>query len=158
MSLNTDVLYQIVRQQKATFHMTIFSIAVRLIDVFLNQSPVLRVNPLENAFHRGYGGAVVSIDSEGFFRPEHLACGEPAAEAARVTEPLSSRQVRFAPEEFLGQELVRRNVYSAANDSFQRPVLDNRNTNATYVPNFAAGAHNPLGDITSRGLCNHPLD
>src|SRR5258707_15338842 len=110
MSLNADVLYPIVRQHKATFHMTIFSIAVRLIDVFLNKSPVLRVNPLENAFHCGVGGAVVSIDSEGFFRPEHLACGELPAEAARVTEPLSSRQVRFAPAEFLSQALVFRNV------------------------------------------------
>src|SRR5260370_36838942 len=99
MSLNTDVLYQIVRQQKATFNMAIFSIAVRLIDVFLNQSPVLRVNPLENAFHRGYGGAVVFKDSEGFRRPDYLPSRGPAAEAARVTEPLSSRQVRFAPEE-----------------------------------------------------------
>src|SRR5882724_7518199 len=110
MSLNTDVLDRIVRQQKTTFHMTIFSIAVRLIDAFLNKSPVLRVNPLQNAFHRGIGGAVESIDPEGFFRPEHLACGELAAEAARVTEPLSSRQVRFAPAEFLSQELMFRNV------------------------------------------------
>src|SRR5260370_8682367 len=118
MSLNTDVLYQIVRQQKATFHMTIFSIAVRLIDVFLNQSPVLRVNPLENAFHRGYGGAVVSIDSEGFFRPEHLACGEPAPEAARVTEPLSSPQVRSAPPAFLRQEPVPLSFYAPPNHPF----------------------------------------
>src|SRR5229473_5691706 len=100
MSLNTDVLDRIVRQQKATLDVTIISIAVRLIHVFLNQSPVLGVNPLKNAFHRGSGGALVSIDSEGFFRPEHLACGELAAEAARVTEPLSSRQIRIPPAEF----------------------------------------------------------
>src|SRR5260370_25614189 len=152
MSLNTDVLYQIVRQQKATFHMTIFSIAVRLIDVFLNQSPVLRVNPLENAFHRGYGGAVVSIDSEGFFRPEHLACGEPAAEAARVTEPLSSRQVRFAPEEFLGQELVFRNVYGAADVLFQALVFDNRSPDAANVPDLTIRTNDAICSIADRSF------
>src|SRR5882724_2933688 len=97
-------------------------------------------------------------DAIGFIGPDYLSAFGFPPEAARATEPLSFRQVRFAPAELLGQELVFRNVYGAANDSFQRPVLDNRNTNATYVPNFAAGAHNPLGDITSRGLCNHPVD
>src|SRR5712671_1615637 len=85
MSLNTDVLDRIVRQQKATLDVTITSIAVRLIHVFLNQSPVLGVNPWKNAFHRGFGRSVVSIDSKGFFRPEHLACGKSATEAAGDT-------------------------------------------------------------------------
>ena len=59
------------------------------------------MNPLENAFHRGLGGLVVSIDSEGFFRPEHLACGEPATEAAGPTQSLRFGQVGFAAEQFL---------------------------------------------------------
>src|SRR6266446_864472 len=101
MSHNTDMLDRIVREQKATFDMTIASIAVRPIDAFLKQSPVFRVDPLENTFHRGLGGSVVSIDSEGFFRPEHLASGKPAAEAAGPTQSLRFGQVGFAAAQFL---------------------------------------------------------
>src|SRR6266404_857272 len=101
MSHNTDMLDRIVREQKATFDMTIASIAVRPIDAFLKQSPVFRVDPLENTFHRGLGGSVVSIDSEGFFRPEHLARREPAAEAAGPAESLGFGQVGFAAAQFL---------------------------------------------------------
>src|SRR6266478_2509130 len=101
MSHNTDMLDRIVREQKATFDMTIASIAVRPIDAFLKQSPVFRVNPLENTFHRGLGGSVVSIDSEGFLRPEHLASGEPAAEAAGLAQSLRFGQVGFAAAQFL---------------------------------------------------------
>src|SRR5438132_13327179 len=83
--------------------MTTLSIAVGLIDAFLNQRPVFRVNPLENTFHRGLGGSVVSINSEGFFRPEHLSCGEPATEAASQAQSLRFRQVRFTSSDlFLG--------------------------------------------------------
>jgi len=81
--------------------MTIASIAVRPIDAFLNRSPVFRVDPLENSFHRGLGESVVSIDSEGFFRPEHLASGKPAAEAAGPTQSLRFGQVGFAAAQFL---------------------------------------------------------
>src|ERR1700694_3092578 len=95
------MLDRIVREQKATFDMTIVSVAVRPIDAFLNQSPVFRVNPLENTFHRGLGGSVVSIDSEGFFRPEHLTRGKPAAEAAGPTQSLRFGQVDFAAAQFL---------------------------------------------------------
>src|SRR6266481_7923050 len=106
MSHNTDMLDRIVREQKATFDMTIASIAVRPIDAFLKQSPVFRVDPLENTFHRGLGGSVVSIDSEGFFRPEHLSCGEPATEAAGLAQPLRFRQVRFTSSEDLLRTLL----------------------------------------------------
>src|SRR5216683_5870165 len=106
MSHNVYMLDRIVRQQKATFDMTIFSIAVRPIHVFPNQSPVFRVNPLENTFYRGLGGSVVSIDSEGFFRPEHLSCGEPATEAASQAQSLRFRQVRFTSSEGLLRPLL----------------------------------------------------
>src|SRR6266446_4503519 len=101
MSHNTDMLDRIVREQKATLDMTIASIAVRPIDAFLNRSPVFRVDRLENSFHRGLGESVVSIDSEGFFRPEHLASGKPAAEAAGPTQSLRFGQVGFAAAQFL---------------------------------------------------------
>src|SRR5260370_33368258 len=81
--------------------MTSFSIALRPIDGFPNQSPVFRVNPVENTFHRGLGGSVVSIDSEGLFRPEHLAGAEPAAQAAGQTQSLCFGQVGFAAAKFL---------------------------------------------------------
>src|SRR5580658_611126 len=92
---NADMLDRIVRQQKAALDMTIFSIAGRLIDAFLNESPVFRMNPLENTFHRGFRRSVVSINSESFFRPEHLSCGESAAEAAGQAQSLRLRQVGF---------------------------------------------------------------
>src|SRR6267143_4426366 len=81
--------------------MAILFIAVRLIHACLNQDPVFGVNPLENTLDRWLGGSVVSIDSEGFFRPEHLACREPAAEAAGPTQSLGFGQVRFASVQFL---------------------------------------------------------
>ncbi|OLE63219.1 MAG: hypothetical protein AUG04_06295 [Deltaproteobacteria bacterium 13_1_20CM_2_69_21] len=81
--------------------MTIFSIALRPIDAFLNQSPVFRVDPLENTFNRGLDGSVVSIDPEGFFRPEHFASGEAAAEAAGLAQSLRLGQVGFAAAQFL---------------------------------------------------------
>src|SRR6266699_5643729 len=86
--------------------MTIFCLTVRPIDAFLNQSPVFRVNPLENTFHRGLGGSVVSINSEGLFRPEHLSRGEPATEAASQAQSLRFRQVRFTSSEGLLRSLL----------------------------------------------------
>src|SRR6266853_4207855 len=86
--------------------MTIASKTERLIDVFLNQRPVFRVNPLENTFYRGLGGSVVSINSEGFFRPEHLSCGEPTAEASGLAQPLRFRQVRVTSSEGLLRPLL----------------------------------------------------
>ena len=75
-----------------------------------------------------------------------------------MTESLGFDQVGFAASELLSQELVLRHVYSGANDSFQGPILDNRSTNATDVPNFAVGSDNTLGDITSRSFRKHSLD
>src|ERR1700686_3102190 len=128
------------------------------IDDLLKVGPVLRMDALHHRIYCWLNRAVVLENAIGFVCPDNLACVRFPAEAARVTEPLGFGQVRFAPAELLGQEFVFRNVYGRANDSFPRPGLDNRNTNATYVPNFAAGAHNPLGDITSQGPCNHPVD
>src|SRR3981189_2008321 len=104
------MLERIVRQYETTFDVTIFSIAGRPIDAFLNQGPVFRVNPLENTLPPGSGGPVVSIDSEGFFRPEHLASGEPAAEAAGQTQSLRFGQVGFAAAQFVFRFLAVINV------------------------------------------------
>src|ERR1700722_14704893 len=59
------------------------------------------MNPLENTFDRRLGGSVVSINSEGFLRPEHLSCGESATEAAGQAQSLRFRQVRFTSSEGL---------------------------------------------------------
>src|SRR5882724_9597134 len=64
------------------------------------------MNPLENTFHRGLGGSVVSINSEGFFRPEHLSCREATAEAAGLAQPLRFRQIRFTSSEGLLRPLL----------------------------------------------------
>src|SRR4029077_12079452 len=54
--------------------------------------------------------------------------------------------------------LVLRNIHRSADDSLQGAILNNGNTNATDISNFAVGSHNPLGDITSRSFRHHFLD
>src|SRR5260221_582429 len=116
------------------------------------------MDSLKNMFHSGFGGLVVSIDSKGFFRPEHLAAGKSAAEAARVTEFLRFRQVRFAPAKFLGQEFVLGNVYGAANVLFQALVFDNRSTDAANVPDLTIGTHDALCGIEGRSFRQDSLN
>src|SRR6266436_1541156 len=59
------------------------------------------MNPFENAFQRGLGGSIVSIDPESLFRPEHLACGESAAEATGPTQALRFGKVCLAAAQCL---------------------------------------------------------
>src|SRR5260370_28789332 len=82
-------------KEQATFDIASFTFAGRPIHVLLNYRFVFRVVPLKNMFHSGLGGLVVSIDSKGFFRPEHLACGKSATEAAGLTQSLCFSQVGF---------------------------------------------------------------
>src|SRR5882724_1025612 len=97
-------------------------------------------------------------DAIGFIGPDYLSSIRSPPEAARVTEPLSFRQVRFAPAEFLGQELVFRNVYGAANVLFQALVFDNRGTDATNVPDLTIGTHDALCCIEGRSFRQDSLD
>src|SRR5260370_35526943 len=69
-----------------------------------------------------------------------------------MTEPLSFRQVRFAASEVLGQELVLRNVYCAADVLFQVLVFDKRNTDAAKVPDLSVGTNDAFCSIEGRSF------
>src|SRR6266481_621378 len=75
-----------------------------------------------------------------------------------MTEPLSFRQVRFAASEVLGQELVLRNVYCAADVLFQVLVFDKRNTDAAKVPDLTVGTNDALCSIEGRSFRQDSLD
>src|SRR4030088_2830372 len=64
------------------------------LDGLFHEERVVRMNPLENEFYSRFRRWVVFEDSEGLRRPKDLARGHPPAEAPRVAEPLSFRQVR----------------------------------------------------------------
>src|SRR5258707_15396840 len=75
-----------------------------------------------------------------------------------MTEALSFGQVCFTSPEVLGQELVFRNVYGAANVLFQALVFDNRSTDAANVPDLTIGTHDALCGIEGRSVCQDSLD
>jgi len=66
-----------------------------------------------------------------------------------MTEPLCFGQVCLTSPKFLGQELVLRNVYGAANVLFHALVFDNRSTDAANVPDLTVGTHDAL--VASKG-------
>src|SRR3984893_16455258 len=79
----------------------ILSILRRPLNCLFRQGRFFRMNPLKNKFPRRYRRSVVLEDSKGFLGPEDLAGGGPPAEAPRMTEPLSFRQVRLASLQLL---------------------------------------------------------
>src|ERR1700739_837924 len=95
MSHDGDILDGSIRHQQSMFKIEISPIQRRALDCLLDEGHIFRMNPLKNEFHGGFRGGGVLEDSKGFLRPENLAAGGPPAETARLTEPLSLRQVRF---------------------------------------------------------------
>src|SRR6202162_5058149 len=129
-----------------------------LIDLLLHPFAVLPVDLREDNSHRRFRPWITLEDSEGLVGPKDLPARNAPAETARVTEPLSFRQVRFAPAEFLGQKLVFRYVYGAANVFFQALVFDNGSTDAANVPDLTVGTNNALYSIEGRSFRQDPLD
>src|SRR5258708_4484089 len=140
------------------FKIKTLAVARRLIDLLLHQAAVIRMNSREDKFHRRVRPWIALKDSESLVGPEDLSARNFPTEAAGMTELLRLGEIRLPALQLLGQLLVLSHIHCGADNPFQDPVLDNRNSNATYVPNFAAGSHNPLGDITSRGFCKHSVD
>ena len=132
--------------------------AGRLTNDPLAPGSVVGMKSFQDETQCGLNGRIEFKDSKSFVGPNDFACLDRPPEASRLTKFLGLGKVCFAATEFLSQELVQRNVYGSANDSFQRPILDNRSTNATHEPNVAVGSHNPLRDITTRGFCKHSVD
>src|SRR5713226_4590542 len=79
-------------------------------------------------------------------------------ETACVAESLGFCQIGLAPSEFLGHELVLRNVYGAANVLFQALVFDGRSADAANVPDLTIGSHNSLGGIEGRSFRRESID
>src|ERR1700731_486567 len=101
MSHNMDIFDGTIRHHQAIFMLKILPILRRALDGLLHERRIFRMNPLENKFHGRFRRSVILEDSKGLLRAEDLAGGGPPAEAPRMTEPLSFRQVRLAPLQLL---------------------------------------------------------
>src|SRR3984893_19062118 len=115
--------------------------------------PILRMNSLQEL--RPSGSCflrAIAVNPKNLFRPEQRVGPHIPGPTAGVAEPLSFRQVRFAPAEFLGQELVFRNVDGAANVPFYALVFDNRSTDTANVADLTVGTNDALGTIEGRGF------
>src|ERR1700676_357642 len=100
---NVDMFDPTIRHHQAIFMLKVFSILRRTLNGLFYRGRVFRMNPLEDHFDGRFRRSVVLEDSKGFPWPEDLAGGGPPAEAPRMTEPLSFRQVRLAlAERILG--------------------------------------------------------
>src|SRR3984957_16193599 len=121
--------------------------------------PVLRMNPLQELLPGGTCFLrAIAVNPKNLFRPEQSVGPYIPGPTARVTEPLRFGQICFAAPEVLGQELVLRNVYGAANVLFQVLVFDDRNTNAANVPDLTIGSHDALGRVERSIFCQDSLD
>src|ERR1700722_11943432 len=100
----------------------------------------------------------IAVNPKNLFRPEQSIGPHIPGPTARVTEPLRFGQICFAAPEVLGQKLVLRNVYGAANVLFQALVFDNRNTNAANVPDLTVGTNDALCGIEGRSLRQDALN
>src|SRR5260370_38970236 len=69
--------------------------------MLVNPGLIFRMNTFKDRFHCRFGGSVVSKDSKGLFRPEHLARREFAAETAGPTQSLCFGQVGFTAAQLL---------------------------------------------------------
>src|ERR1700739_733969 len=90
-----------IRHQQAMFKIKGLPIPCCLIERFLDKGSVLRMCSLQYDFHGRFVGWVVFENSKRFLCPDDLASGNPPAEAPRMTEPLSFRQVRLASMQLL---------------------------------------------------------
>src|SRR5277367_2032613 len=93
----------------------------------LDLCSIVRMNPLQKLRPGGTDFLrVIAINAKDLLRPEQSAGRQVPGPTPRVAEPLRFGQVCFTSPEVLGQELVLRNVYGAANVPFQALFFDNR--------------------------------
>src|SRR5689334_6926185 len=116
------------------------------------------MDPLQYQIGRRFHPGCVPVDPSRFLGPKYPLSTYFHSDTTGVAEPLSFRQVGFAPSEFLGQELVLRDVYGAANVLFQALVFYNGSTDPTNVPDLTIGAHDALGGIEGRSVRQDSLD
>src|SRR3984957_3181441 len=106
----------------------------------LDPWPILRMNPLQELLPSGTCFLrAIAVNPKNLFRPEQSVGPHIPGPTAGVTESLSFGKVCFTSPEFLGQELVLRNVYGAADVLSQALVFDNRNTDAANVADLTVG-------------------
>src|SRR5580704_9454718 len=145
-------------QLQAMFKIKAFAATRCLVDLLLHPFAVLPMDLREDKFHRRFRPWITLEDSEGLVGPKDLPTGNAPAETAGMTEPLCFGKVRFTSPEVLGQELVLRNVYGAANVLFQALLFDNRSTDAANVPDLTVGTHDALCSIEGRSFRQDSLD
>src|SRR5438876_185234 len=92
------------------------------MDLLLNHNLVFRMNALKDRFHGRLGGSVVSKDSKGLFRPEHLPRRDFATKAAGAAKVLCFGEVRFTSPQVLLSALavvdIRRQVVDDQTKTF----------------------------------------
>src|SRR6266404_6734453 len=85
--------------EQSIFKIKIFAILRRALDCLFHEGRIFRMNPLVGKFDGWLRRLVILIDAKGFLGPDELAGGRSPAEAPRMTEPLSFRQICFtAPQ------------------------------------------------------------
>src|ERR1700722_4406871 len=121
--------------------------------------PILRVNSLQELLPSGSCFLrAIAVNPRNLFRPEQRVGPYIPSPTAGVTEPLCFGKVRFTSPEVLGQELVVRNVYGAANVPFRALVFDNRSTDAANVADLTVGANDALSSIEGRSFRQDTLN
>jgi len=61
-----------------------------------------------------------------------------------MAEPLCFGQVRLPTLQLLGQLFLLSHIHGSADNSFQDPVRDDRDTDTTDVAKLTAGPHDPF--------------
>src|SRR5260370_6573695 len=95
-----DIFDGTIWHRQAIFMIKILPILRCALDGLFHEGRVVRMNPLENELYGRFRRWVVFENSEGFLRPKDRARGHAPAEAPRVAEPLSFRQVRSTTLQF----------------------------------------------------------
>src|ERR1700741_1814357 len=148
-----------IQMHDAVVHLKLCLLANSRLDKFPEAGLVVGMNPLKELFESGQ--TILWIETQNsvaFLRPVPDILVWTPCPAAGLAQPLRFRQIRLAPAEFLGQELVPGNVYGAANVLFQAFVFDNRSTDAANVPDVTTGTNDAICGIEGRSFRQDSLD
>src|SRR5215475_654216 len=140
------------------FYIEIASVLGCPIDHLPHKGFVVRMYPLEYEFYRWLRPRLVFENPEGFFRPEDLPGGYNPAEAARVTQALSFRQIPPGPSEFLRQRFLFGNVYARAGETCEDSVLEHGHADASYPSHPSLRVQDPIFFVALFTFLNHSLD
>src|SRR6267154_3429497 len=95
---------------------------------------VVGMNSIEEHLDCGLDLWIAPIDAVSFLRPGKFSLGKITAKAARVTEPLPFRQIRFPPPQLLSQFFLLGDVHRSADKPSNDSVFPERHSNAADYP------------------------